>query len=98
MSRFSRKAISLMMVFVMFVAWYSLTQYQACAAETDRQNKEQREKLVKQREELQAFDEQLRHYADQQMQLDLDDGVKVNYLKFGDLLAEVKAVTGTSGD
>ena len=25
--------------------------------------------------------------------LDLDDGVKVNYGKFGDLLAEVKAVT-----
>ena len=28
------------------------------------------------------------------VQLDLDDGVKVNYGKFGDLLAEVKAVTG----
>ncbi len=27
-------------------------------------------------------------------QLDLDDGVKVNYGKFGKLLAEVKAVTG----
>ncbi len=27
-------------------------------------------------------------------QLDLDDGVKVNYGKFGDLLAEVKAITG----
>ena len=26
--------------------------------------------------------------------LDLDDGVKVNYSKFGDLLAEVKAVHG----
>ena len=28
------------------------------------------------------------------IKLDLDDGVKVNYAKFGDLLAEVKAVTG----
>jgi len=28
--------------------------------------------------------------------LDLDDGVKVNYGKFGDLLAEVKTVTGKS--
>ena len=28
------------------------------------------------------------------MSIDLDDGVKVNYGKFGDLLAEVKAVTG----
>jgi hypothetical protein len=26
--------------------------------------------------------------------LDLDDGVKANYGKFGNLLAEVKAVTG----
>ena len=40
------------------------------------------------------FDENLRHYADQRITLDLDDGVKVNYGKFGDLLAEVKAVTG----
>ena len=36
----------------------------------------------------------LRHYADQRISLDLDDGVKVNYGKFGNLLAEVKAVTG----
>ena len=50
--------------------------------------------LVKQREELQEFDEKLRHYADQKISIDLDDGVKVNYGKFGDLLAEVKTVTG----
>ncbi len=43
---------------------------------------------------VQRFDEQLRHYADQRIELDLDDGVKVNYGKFGDLLAEVKAITG----
>jgi hypothetical protein len=30
--------------------------------------------------------------------LDLDDGVKVNYGKFGDLLEGVKVVTGGSGD
>ena len=30
--------------------------------------------------------------------LDLDDGVKVNYGKFGDLLAEVKAVTGDKAE
>jgi len=54
----------------------------------------EKEKLLKQRAELQGFDEQLRHYADQRISLDLDDGVKVNYGKFGDLLAEVKAVTG----
>nr|MBC8421115.1 class I SAM-dependent DNA methyltransferase [Desulfobacterales bacterium] len=50
--------------------------------------------LIKQQAELQTFDEKLRHYADRRISLDLDDGVKVNYGKFGDLLAEVKAVTG----
>lgn len=54
----------------------------------------ERDTLVKQREELQEFDEKLRHYADQRIELDLDDGVKANYGKFGDLLAEVKTVTG----
>ena len=54
--------------------------------------------LIKQRTELQQFDEKLRHYADQRINLDLDDGVKVNYGKFGDLLAEVKAVTGGAED
>jgi hypothetical protein len=50
--------------------------------------------LHKQQAELSAFDEKLRHYADHRISLDLDDGVKVNYGKFGDLLAEVKAITG----
>ncbi len=34
------------------------------------------------------------HEEHQRSTLDLDDGVKVNYGKFGDLLAEVKAITG----
>lgn len=55
---------------------------------------QERDKLSKQQEELRLFDEQLRHYADQRIQLDLDDGVKVNYAKFGNLLAETKKVTG----
>ena len=66
------------------------------ATATSHRNKLQRErdKLVKQQAELQTFDENLRHCADQRISLDLDDGVKVNYGKFGDLLAEVKTVTG----
>ena len=52
----------------------------------------------KQQTELQTFDEKLRHYADQRIRLDLDDGVKVNYGKFGDLLAEVKTVTGQNAE
>lgn len=45
-----------------------------------------------------TFDEKLRHYADQRIKVDLDDGVKVNYGKFGDLLAEVKSITGGGSD
>ncbi|WP_417377381.1 BREX-1 system adenine-specific DNA-methyltransferase PglX [Gimesia maris] len=54
----------------------------------------EQDKLIKQRDELRSFDDKLRHYADQRIELDLDDGVKVNYGKFGDLLADVKAITG----
>ncbi|MCV3973755.1 BREX-1 system adenine-specific DNA-methyltransferase PglX [Pseudomonas aeruginosa] len=54
--------------------------------------------LHNQQAELATFDEKLRHHADQRISLDLDDGVKVNYGKFGDLLAEVKAVTGGAAD
>lgn len=54
--------------------------------------------LHNQQAELSTFDEKLRHYADQRIPLDLDDGVKVNYGKFGDLLAEVKAVTGDKAE
>jgi type II restriction/modification system DNA methylase subunit YeeA len=58
----------------------------------------ERDRLLKQRPELQEFDEKLRHYADMRIALDLDDGVKVNYGKFGDLLAEVKSVIGGDED
>lgn len=54
--------------------------------------------LHNQQAELATFDEKLRHHADQRINLDLDDGIKVNYGKFGDLLAEVKTVTGDKGD
>lgn len=52
------------------------------------------ESLRKKQTELMAFEEKLRHYADMRIGIDLDDGVKVNYAKFGDLLAESKAITG----
>lgn len=51
-------------------------------------------KLKKQLEELRAFDEKLHHYADKRIEIDLDDGVKHNYGLFGDLLAEVKKISG----
>jgi hypothetical protein len=70
------------------------------ASSTAARNKltKQLDALRKQHHELLAYDEKLRHYADQRIAIDLDDGVKVNYGKFGDLLAEVKAVTGGAAD
>ncbi|MGY0715228.1 BREX-1 system adenine-specific DNA-methyltransferase PglX [Azospirillum argentinense] len=70
------------------------------ASTTAAQNKlrKEQEKLKKQQAELIKFDEELRHYADKRIKLDLDDGVKVNYGKFGNLLAEVKTVTGGSDE
>jgi hypothetical protein len=70
----------------------------AKATSTSHRNKIQKEqdKLKKQQLELAAFEERLKHYADMRISLDLDDGVKVNYAKFGDLLAEAKTITGGS--
>jgi hypothetical protein len=72
----------------------------AKATSTSHRNKIQKEqdKLKKQQVELAAFEEKLKHYADMRISLDLDDGVKVNYAKFGDLVAESKAITGGKDD
>jgi type II restriction/modification system DNA methylase subunit YeeA len=72
----------------------------AKATSTSHRNKIQKEqdKLKKQQVELASFEEKLKHYADMRISLDLDDGVKVNYAKFGDLLAESKAITGGKDD
>ncbi len=66
------------------------------ATSTSHRKKLQKEQddLKKQETELRTFEEKLKHAADQKITLDLDDGVKVNYAKFGDLLAESKAITG----
>jgi hypothetical protein len=52
--------------------------------------------LEKKQAELRTFDEQLKHYAEMRITLDLDDGVKVNYGKFGNLLADVKNIHGVA--
>ena len=78
-------------------ARYELLEDDALKASTGTAKKaidKQIEKLKKKLEELRLFDEKLRHFADQRITIDLDDGVKVNYAKFADILAEVKAVTG----
>jgi type II restriction/modification system DNA methylase subunit YeeA len=58
--------------------------------------KKELDALTKKFNELRSFDDRLRHYADMRITIDLDDGVKVNYGKFGDLLADVKAITGSA--
>lgn len=47
-------------------------------------------KLNDQLTEATAFEEKLHHLADQMIEIDLDDGVKVNYAKFQDALAKIK--------
>ena len=57
----------------------------------------ERAKLVKEQKrvndqatELTAYEEKVGHLADRMIQIDLDDGVKVNYAKFQDVLAKIK--------
>ena len=47
-------------------------------------------KLKDQLTETVAYEEKLHHLADQMIKIDLDDGVKVNYAKFQDVLAKIK--------
>ena len=47
-------------------------------------------KVSAQADELRAYEEKIHHLADQMIAIDLDDGVKANYAKFGDVLAKIK--------
>ena len=46
--------------------------------------------VQEQAEELRIYEEKIHHLADQMIEIDLDDGVKVNYAKFQDVLAKIK--------
>ena len=46
--------------------------------------------LNEQATEIHAYEEKIHHLADQMISIDLDDGVKVNYAKFQDVLAKIK--------
>ena len=50
----------------------------------------ERKKVADQAAELAAYEEKVHHLADQMITIDLDDGVKVNYAKFQDVLAKIK--------
>ena len=63
----------------------------------DHANASERVKLTKQQKkfqdqatELQKYEEKVHHLADQNIEIDLDDGVKHNYELFADVLAKIK--------
>jgi len=49
----------------------------------------QQDKLTEQLKEITAFEEKVHHLADQNIEIDLDDGVKKNYGTFADVLAKI---------
>ncbi|PTP36319.1 SAM-dependent methyltransferase [Vibrio splendidus] len=54
--------------------------------------------IEKKQAELRTFDEELKHLAEMKISIDLDDGVKVNYGKFANLLHDVKGIHGKKPD
>ena len=62
---------------------------QATGSERVKLTKQQK-KLQDQSLEIQQYEEKIHHLADQNIVIDLDDGVKHNYALFADVLAKVK--------
>ena len=46
--------------------------------------------LQEQAMEIQTYEEKIHHLADQYISIDLDDGVKMNYAKFQEVLSKLK--------
>jgi sensor c-di-GMP phosphodiesterase-like protein len=67
-------------------------EHEAETAERVRSIQIQKElkKLKAQLAECSDYEEKIHHLADQMIEIDLDDGVKVNYAKFQDVLAKIK--------
>lgn len=61
----------------------------ASASERVKLTKQQK-KFQEQAAELQKYEEKVHHLADQNIEIDLDDGVKHNYELFADVLAKIK--------
>lgn len=61
------------------------------AAPSDRVKlKKHQEKLTAQLKEINEYEEKVHHLADMMIDIDLDDGVKVNYAKFADIMEKIK--------
>ena len=61
----------------------------ASASERVKLTKQQK-KIQEQALEIQKYEEKVHHLADQNIQIDLDDGIKHNYEMFADVLAKIK--------
>lgn len=65
-------------------------QMQTASASEHVKLKKRQEKLMAQLTEINAYEEKVHHLADMMIDIDLDDGVKVNYAKFEDILEKIK--------
>ncbi|MCR5110106.1 MAG: SAM-dependent methyltransferase, partial [Ruminococcus sp.] len=65
-------------------------QMQSASASDHVKLKKRQEKLTAQLTEINAYEEKVHHLADMMIDIDLDDGVKVNYAKFTDILEKIK--------
>ena len=61
--------------------WDNILNNSNIASEKSKATKE-KNKLIKQLAETREYDEALAHIANQNIEIDLDDGVKLNYAKF----------------
>lgn len=64
--------------------------YMERASSLNTSERKELDKMQKALDECLEYEEQLHDVADRQIRFDLDDGVVVNYAKFGDVLAKIK--------
>ena len=75
-----------------YIEWLMQKQseMEANAANLTTQERRQLDNIAKQIEECREYHDRLHIIADQQIAFDLDDGIVVNYAKFGNVLAKIK--------
>lgn len=66
------------------------SELEANAANLTNIERKQLDSIIKQITECREYHDRLHVVADQQIAFDLDDGVVVNYAKFGEVLSKIK--------
>ena len=66
------------------------TEMEANAANLNARERKRLDSITRQIAECREYHDRLHTVADEQIAFDLDDGVVVNYAKFGDVLAKLK--------